>query len=220
MAQPTRIVIADDHPLVRMGIGATLNAQADLELVGEAVDAHEARELCLRLRPDVLLLDLSMPGPAPTDTVTYLREHCSATKVVVLTAYDDEAYVRGLLAVGVRGYILKDEMPETVVRAVQAVARGDSWFSVSLLKKLARRGTLDAQQTTGIELSDRELRILQLAVWGRTDREIGEEIFISERGVRYHLGHIYDKLGVTSRVEAVAQAVQLGLAEAQERRDG
>ncbi len=212
MAQPTRLVIADDHPLVRMGIRTTLSADETLELVGEAVDAQQARELCLRLRPDVLLLDLSMPGPAPTDTVTWLRERCPETKVVVLTAYDDDAYVRGLLAVGVRGYILKDEMPETIVRAVQTVVRGDTWFSLSLLKNLAR----PAQEPGGIELSDRELRILQLAVWGRTDRGIGEELFLSERTVRYHLRHIYEKLGVDSRVEAVAQAVQLGLAEAQE----
>jgi DNA-binding NarL/FixJ family response regulator len=156
-----------------------------------------------------------MPGPPASDTVSYLREHYPDVRVLMLTAYDDEAYVRGLVAAGVMGYVLKDEMPETIVRALHAVMRGDTWFSLPVVRKLARKGTLDRDPSLAIELTEREREVLQYLVWGLTDREIGEELYISERTVRYDLRHVYDKLGVDSRVEAAAQAVQLGLARAQ-----
>jgi DNA-binding NarL/FixJ family response regulator len=206
-----RIVIADDHPLVRSGIRAMLAEHDGLVLVGEAVDAVEARSLCLDLRPDILLLDLSMPGPPASETVAYLGAHCPDVRVLVLTAYDDEAYVRGLIAAGVRGYVLKDELPEAIVRALHAVMRGDTWFSLPMLSKLALDGTLEAHGSTGIELTPREMDILRRIVQGRTDRQISEEMYLSERSVRYSLRRIYDKLGVSTRVQAAAQAAQLGL---------
>ena len=209
-------MLADDHPLVRTGIRTILADEEDVTIVGEAVDGREAQQRSLSLRPDILLLDLSMPGPPASETVIYLREHCPQVKVLMLTAYDDEAYVRGLVAAGVMGYILKDEMPETIVRALHAVMRGDTWFSLPVVRKLARKGTLNGSQSAAIELTERERRILQQMVWGLTDREIGEALYLSERTVRYSLRRVYDKLGVDSRVEAAAQAVQLGLAKAQD----
>ena len=211
-----RVLLADDHPLVRTGVRTILADEANIEIVGEAVDGRQAQSLSLSLRPDVLLLDLSMPGPPAAETVSYLRERCPEVRVLMLTAYDDEAYVRGLVAAGVMGYILKDEMPETIVRALQAVMRGDTWFSVPVVRKLARKGTLISSLAAAIELTERERQILQRMVWGMTDRQIGEALYLSERTVRYTLRRIYDKLGVDGRVEAAAQAVQLGLAKAQE----
>ena len=137
---PIKVLLADDHPLVRAGIRATLCGEPDLVLVGEADNGRDARRFAEDVRPDVLLLDLSMPGgPAAVETVAYLRENCPEVRVVILTAYYDDAYIRGLIQAGVAGYILKDEVPEAVVRALHAVAQGGTWFSRSMVAKLALR---------------------------------------------------------------------------------
>ena len=209
MGKTARVVIADDHPLVRAGIRTALSSEGTLTIVGEATDAQEARALCLELKPDVLLLDLSMPGPSAKETVLYLREHCPETKVVMLTAYDDDAYVRGLVAAGVAGYVLKDEVPETVTRALHTVMGGDTWFSSSVAERLIREKVSGPYLAGSRELTPREVQILRLLVRGKTDREIGEELALSERTVRHHLRRVYDKLGVNTRVEATARAVKL-----------
>jgi len=209
-----RVLLADDHPLVRAGIRATLCSEPDLIFVGEAADGYEARRLAEELRPDVLLLDLSMPGPPAVETVTYLRQHCPDVKVLVLTAYDDDAYVRGLVSAGVAGYVLKDEVPEAVVRALHSVMQGDTWFSRSLMQRLSQNPASDADASSEEGeslLTGRELQILQLLVAGKTDREIGQALSLSERTVRYCLRNIYDKLRVSNRIEAACRASQLGV---------
>jgi len=208
-----RVVLADDHPLVRAGIRAILSAEQDLEVVGEAASGDEARRLTLDLKPDVLLLDLSMPGPPPRETVLYLRDRCPEAKVLMLTAYDDDAYVRGAIAAGVAGYILKDEMPEAVVRAIRTVVRGDTWLSESLLRTLAQASDGRPRDGGGPHLSKRELQVMRLVVAGRTDREIGRELGMAERTVRYALRSVYDKLGVDGRVEAAVRLSNLGLVD-------
>ncbi len=198
---------------MRAGIRATLTAECDLMLVGEAADGHEAQRLSRELEPDVLLLDLNMPGPSAFETVAFLREHCPQVKVVMLTAYDDDTYVHGLVAVGVAGYVLKDEIEEAVVRAIHTVMQGDTWFSRTVVDKLARSATEEASPAEKPVLTERELEVLRLLVAGKTDQQIGQELSIAERTVRRHLRSIYDKLGVDTRVEAAAQAVRQGLME-------
>jgi DNA-binding NarL/FixJ family response regulator len=213
MSETIRVVLADDHPLMRAGIRATLAAEPDLMLVGEAADGHEAQRLSRELEPDVLLLDLNMPGPSAFETVAYLREHCPQVKVVMLTAYDDDTYVHGLVAAGVEGYVLKDEIEGAMVRAIRTVMQGDTWFSRKVVDKLAhptaKKAPLDEQPA----LTKRELEVLRLVVAGKTDREIGQELSIAERTVRNCLQSIYDTLSVNTRVEAAVQAVRLGLVQ-------
>lgn len=208
---PIRVLLADDHPLVRAGIRATLCNETDIIFVGEAADGVEARRLTEELEPDVLLLDLSMPGPSAVDTVTYLRERCPNVKVLILTAFDDDAYVRGLVNAGVAGYILKDEVPEAVARALHTVVEGGTWFSRHLVKKLTQMpsGEVEADAEEEPQLTGREMQILQLLVEGLTDREIGQALGLSERTVRYCLRNVYDKLRVSNRVEAAYRASTL-----------
>ena len=213
-----RVLLADDHPLMRAGIAQTLSREKDIVLVGEAEDGHEARRKAVALRPDVLLLDVSMPGPRAAETVTYLREHCPDTRVVALTAYDDDIYVKALLDAGVCGYVLKDEPPEVVLRAVRTVAEGESWFSSSIMERLNRRRTATTQQTAS--LTPRELQVIRMVMEGRTDREMGEILGLSERTVRYHLTGVFNKLGVGSRPEAVARGIEQGLIDPKSERPG
>jgi len=125
-----RVLIADDHPLVRCGIRETLRAADNIALVGEASRRDEAQRLCRELQPDVLLLDLQMSGATAVETVTYVQERSPMTRVVILTAYDDEVYVRRMLAAGVMGYVLKDEVADAIVTAIRTVMQGGMWLSL------------------------------------------------------------------------------------------
>ncbi|HKP53001.1 MAG TPA: response regulator transcription factor [Chloroflexia bacterium] len=197
--QPIRVVLADDHPFVRAGIRATLAAEHDVALIGEAADGEEARRLCCELKPDVLLLDLDMPGHRPVETVSYMQEHCANTKVLVLTAYDDDTYVRALVAIGVQGYVLKDEAPETVVQAIRTVTLGGMWFSQSVLAKMAKGKPSPA-------LSDRERELLSLVALGWDNQRIAGKLGLAGQTVRNYLSQLYQKLGLGSKSEAIVWA--------------
>ena len=196
---------------MRAGIRTTLGNEEDIAVVGEAADGEQARHLCLQLQPDVLLLDMQMNGPPATSTVAFLRERCPRVRVLVLTAYDDDIYVQGMLAIGVSGYVLKDDVPEALVRALRAVMRGDTWFSGRVLRNLALKRATAPLQGEDTRLTASEVEIVHLLVAGEADREIGQALHMSERTVRYHLRGIYDKLGVKTRVAAAVRATQLGL---------
>jgi DNA-binding NarL/FixJ family response regulator len=211
MSKSIQVLLADDHPLVRTGIRATLIAESDLRLVGEATNGREVQWLCRELKPDVLLLDLNMPGPSPTETMAYVREYCPDTHVIVLTAHDDDAYIRGLVAAGVSGYVLKDEASEAVVRAIRSVVQGNNWFSRSVVEKLARGRTTTPVAAKPPILTDRELEVLRLVVAGKTNQEIAASLGISVKTVEKHIGELFVKLGAASRVEAAVHAVRVGL---------
>ncbi len=213
MGETIRVLVADDHPLMRAGIRATLAAEPDLTLVGEAADGAEAQRLCRELEPDVLLLDLNMPGPSTFETVAFLREHCPQMKVVMLTAYDDDIYVHGLVAAGVAGYVLKDEIEEAMVRAIRTVMQGDTWFSQSVVEKLAQLAANEAPLDEQPALTKREVEVLRLLARGYSNARIAQELGIRGPTVRFHLRNIYDKTGLQSRTEAVAWAIQQGLVD-------
>ena len=202
MEAKIRVLLADDHPLVRAGIRATLMAQDDLELVGEAADGDQVQQLCQTQSPDVLLLDLHMPGPSALQTVAFLRERLPAIRVIMLTAYDDDAYVRSLVAAGAVGYILKDEAPEVVVRAIRTVMHGDTWFSRAIIEKL-NQPSAQILQVGDAELTEREREILAMIGQGCDNAQIAETLSLAEQTVRNSISRLYAKLGLTSRAQAI-----------------
>jgi NarL family two-component system response regulator LiaR len=204
MTNPVRIVLADDHPLIRSGLRARLEAEPDIVVVGEAADGDEAQQRCRDQPVDVLVLDLHMPGPRATTTVGFVRENCPDTRVLVLTAYDDDAYVRGLVAAGVAGYLLKDEVPDALVQAVRTVAHGGTAFSRSVVAVLSHSAR-QASPTDPV-LSDRERELLDLLSRGWDNARLAQELRLGEQTVRNYLSRLYSKLGVRTRSEAIVWA--------------
>jgi DNA-binding NarL/FixJ family response regulator len=206
-----RVVLADDHPVVRAGIRNELVA-AGIRVVGEAVNGEEVQQLVERLHPEVVVLDVEMPGLNGLEVTRRLHAAQKAqssppVSILVLSAYDQEAYVFGVLDAGAAGYVLKDEAPETIVQAVQTVARGEPWLSPRVMAKVIARSS--GRQSVG-ELTEREREVLGLMAKGLNNLQIAEALFIAERTVRYHVENILSKLNVTNRIEAVIVAIQRG----------
>lgn len=199
-----RILLADDHPLIRTGLHTTLEQEEDLVVTGEASNGTDTLRLCQELSPDILLLDLSMPGPSPATTVRCIMDQCPQVKIIMLTAFDDEVYVRNLVGLGVAGYILKDEAPETLIRAIRAALEGDIWFSRRIIDILAKPVAESGCVAISCHLTDRETEVLQLMAKGLANSQIADALAIAEGTVKNHLVNIYQKLGVHSRAEAVA----------------
>ena len=199
-----RILHADDHPLVREGIRATLSTEPEFIVMGEACDGNEAQAMCLELQPDVLLLDLCMPGPLAEETIRIVKSSWAGTKIIILTAYDDEVYIRTLIEADISGYILKDEAVEVVTEAIRTVMQGGFWFSQSITAKMT-----DAWNSESM-LTSREFEVLQLAGEGKSNAQFGEEMNITERTVRKHMENIMQKMQVNNRTEAVRTAIQMG----------
>ena len=206
MTGTIRVALADDHPLIRRGIRSALTDACDIVVVGEATNGDEVRRLCRDVQPDVVLLDLNMPGPPARETVAYLRSHCPQVKVVILTAHDSEAYVRSLVTTGAYGYVLKDEAPETVVEAVRTVSRGKTWFSQQVIGTLLTMNGVSGGvgELAGSTLTPCEWQVLQILKSGKTNQAIADVLYISESTVRFHLRNIYEKLQVANRGEAIA----------------
>jgi two-component system, NarL family, response regulator LiaR len=204
-----RVVVADDHKVVRAGIRELLSDEPDIEVVGEARDGHEAVALALSVRPDVVVMDINMPELSGVEATRQIRAATPAVRVLVLTAYLDDPYIYGLLDAGASGYILKTAEGQEIVRAVRATAAGQSAIDPAVAPRLIARLTRPAQPAE--TLTERELAVLRLAARGQTNKQIGAALQISDRTVQNHLANIYAKLEVASRTEAVTVGLQRNL---------
>jgi len=201
-----RLIIVDDHPVVRDGLRGMLANDPAFEVVGEAGDGAEAVDLVESLRPDVVLMDLRMPGVGGVEAIRTLVARESPARVLVLTTYDSDTDVVPALEAGATGYLLKDTPRAELVRAIHAAARGDAVLAPSVAARLV------SQLRSGHDsLSDRELEVLTLVAQGETNRGVAGRLYISEATVKTHLLHIYAKLEVSDRAAAVAAAYERGL---------
>lgn len=204
---PIRLLIVDDHPVVRDGLRGMFIGTPGFDVAGEASDGAEAVDLADKLRPDVILMDLHMPGMDGVSAIRRLAERGSPARVLVLTTYDQDSDVLPAIEAGATGYLLKDAPREELLRAVQSVARGETALSPAVAGRLVRQVRSPQREV----LSQRELEILKLVADGTTNREIARELFISEATVKTHLLHIYEKLEVPDRAAAVGEAFKRGL---------
>jgi two-component system response regulator DegU len=208
-----RVVVADDHPIVRSGIRNELARHPDIEVIGEATNGDEALSLARTLQPDVLLLDINMPGLQAVKVVKNLRELPSMPYVVVLSVCEDEEHVIALLAAGAKGYILKDEKPIVIAETVRGVEQGGLWLSPKVAQVMGRTVKGAAGDTSEKALTPRELEVLKMMTRGFDNPKIAQELSVTEATVKFHVGNIYAKLAVTSRVEAVLCALRQALVD-------
>jgi DNA-binding NarL/FixJ family response regulator len=207
VSTPIRLLIVDDHPVVRDGLHGTFGPDPEFEVLGEASDGAEAVRLAQALCPDVILMDLRMPGVDGVAAITELAKRGVAARVLVLTTYDADSYVLPAIEAGATGYLLKDAPRAELIRAVRAAARGEAVLSPTVAARLMTR----VRTPVPDPLSQRELEVLELVAAGTTNREAAARLFISEATVKTHLLHIYTKLGVGDRAAAVAEAFNRGL---------
>lgn len=205
-----RVVLVDDHVLMRQGTRTLMQQDKDIEVVAETGQGEEALTLARRLQPDVIVLDIQLQGLNGVEVARALRRDLPEIKVLVLTAYPYEQYVRALFAIGVHGYLLKSASDVELIAGVRAVQRGEAVLSAEISAHLATRTRTSSIVTTGT-LSDREHAVLQLVSHGDTNREIARALGIAEHTVESHLSNAMIKLGARSRVEAVTLAVQRGV---------
>lgn len=210
--EKTRILVADDHPMLREGLVAVLATQPDFEVVGEAADGREAVRLARSLEPGVILLDLQMPGVDGVSALRELRDAGSEAKTVVFTAYDTDERILGALRAGARGYLLKGASRNEIFSAIRTVASGGSLLEPAVTARLLDNlGNERREQHDG--LTPRELEVLALLSDGRSNREIAGELFVTERTVKFHVGSILAKLGAANRTEAARVAARRGLVQ-------
>ena len=207
----TRILIVDDHPVVREGLSAMLSTQRDFQVVGEAKDGAEAEQKVEELTPDVVLMDLEMPGVDGAEAIQSIRARHPEAKVLVLTAFDTDERILEAVKAGAQGYMLKGAPRDELFRAVRVVSQGGSLLEPVVAQKLlGRMGQMLTNQSgaPAEQLTERELDVLRLLVKGARNKEIAAQLYITERTVKFHTGIIFQKLGVTNRSEAITVALQ------------
>ncbi|MBP6179214.1 MAG: response regulator transcription factor [Anaerolineales bacterium] len=213
-----RVMITDDHLIVREGLRLILETADDIEVVGEAVDGAECFELVSKLNPQVILMDLQMPRMDGITAIAHLRKDFPEIAIVILTTYnEDDLMIRGLQS-GARGYLLKDSSRESLLDAIHAAAKGETLLKPEILARVlapqsAPKSAAPAQTESTLTLTGRELEVLQLAAKGERNKEMAYKLGITERTVKAHLQSIYQKFGVDSRAAAVAVAAGKGLLE-------
>jgi DNA-binding NarL/FixJ family response regulator len=213
VSEPIGLLIVDDHPVVRDGLSGMFASAGEFAVLGQASDGAEAVRLAQALKPDVILMDLRMPGLDGVAAITELARRGVAARVLVLTTYDTDSDVLAAIEAGATGYLLKDAPRAELVRAVRAAANGEAVLAPSVAARLMSRVRAPGGASAHAEesLSARELEVLELVAAGNTNRETAARLFISEATVKTHLLHIYEKLGVSDRAAAVAEAYNRGL---------
>jgi DNA-binding NarL/FixJ family response regulator len=205
-----KIILADDHHIVRAGIRQLLESAKDIQVIAEAGDGEEAQALIQQYKPDVAVLDIQMPKASGIEVTRWVRSHLPEVGVLILTAYDDEPYVMAVLQAGANGYVLKTAKTEELIQAVHDVFEGKSALGPTVTQKLMSNLFKRSEKTTVESLTERELDVLRLAAKGFTNKAIGVQLNISDRTVQGHLAHIFAKLQANSRTEAVMRGVSLG----------
>ena len=205
--KPIRVLLVDDHPVVRAGIEGILTSQTDIEVVGEASDGIEAIRLNQTLQPDVILMDLQMPEMDGVTAIKAIHEQANPPHILVLTTYDTDADIVQAIQAGATGYLLKDTPREDFFAAVRQVARGESVLTPVVATRLMARMRAPAEE----QLSGREFEVLTLVSQGHSNKDIAKQLHISTTTVKTHLIHIYGKLGVSDRTAAVTTALEKGI---------
>src|SRR5512145_290548 len=205
-----RILLADDHHIVRAGVRQLLEGATDLEVIAEAGDGEEAQALIQQHKPDVAVLDIQMPKASGIEVTRWVRAHIPEVGVLILTAYDDDPYVMAVLQAGANGYVLKTGQADELIQAVRDVHEGKSALDPNITRKLMSNIFKGPEKKVIEPLTDRELDVLRLAAKGFTNKAIGMQLSIRDRTVQGHLAHIFAKLQAESRTEAVMRGVSLG----------
>jgi len=207
------VLIADDHPLVREALHRALDVEEDMKVVAEASDGEEAVKLASELKPDVVVMDIVMPKVNGIEATRKIKEIAPDTAILILTAYDDEEYVLGLLDAGAAGYLLKSARGRDLVGAIRAIRAGESVLHPNIIARLLKRATVTVVKENKAQglLSERESEVLRLVALGMSNKEVAEKLFLSQRTVKAHLTSVFNKLNVASRSEAIVKGLQWGL---------
>jgi NarL family two-component system response regulator LiaR len=209
-----RVLIVDDHPMIRAGMRSLLESVSDFEVAGEAGNGEEAVLLSSNLKPDVIIMDIVMPKLNGIEATKQIKQASPTTAILILTAYSDIYYILGLLEAGACGYLLKDTRGEELVEAIRSVRAGESVIDPAVTRKLLERvvqqpGNATHSQPTA-QLTRREIEVLRLASKGLSNKDIADQLFLSLRTVKAHLTNIFDKMGCGSRTDAIIKGLKLG----------
>lgn len=213
-----RVFIADDHELVRMGLRTLLDGEPDIEVVGEAQDSDTAAEGAIATKPDVLLLDLRMPGMGGVEVCRRVKEAAPEVSVLVVTSFDEDDEVFGVLDAGASGYLMKDTRPDRVAHAIRSIYEGQAVFDAAVASRIisGRGNGSNGNAVLADPLSERELEVLELMARGLSNKEIGKTLWIGETTVKTHVSHILRKLGQGDRTQAVLAALRAGIVKLDE----
>ncbi len=214
-AAPIRILIADDQALVRSGLALVIDTEPGMQVAGQAADGPEALEHCRRLRPDIALLDIRMPGLDGLEVARRVMRDQPAIRIAMLTTFDLDSYLYEALKIGVSGFFLKDDPPEQIITGIRAIVAGAALLALALTQRVVARyvrgpapDSVAAQLT---QLTAREVEVLRLIARGRSNSEIANQLFLAETTIKTHVGHIFGKLGLRDRAQAVVLAYETGL---------